>query len=64
MARIRRVYVIALGSGDGILAAAKAAGVPAVLLGYSGGAALTVEGLLSLPLSDIKTPTRTGCRPI
>ena len=29
-------------------------GVPAVLLGYSGGASLVVKGLLSLPLSDIK----------
>jgi phosphoribosylformylglycinamidine synthase subunit PurL len=28
--------------------------VPAVLLGYSGGASLVVKGLLSLPLSDIK----------
>ena len=34
--------------------AAQAAGVPAVLLGYSGGASLVVKGLLSLPLSDIK----------
>ena len=31
------------------------AGVPAVLLGYSGGPALVVKGLVSLKLSDIKT---------
>ena len=38
-----------------MLAAARAAGVPAVLLGYSGGASLVVEGLVSLPLAEIKT---------
>ena len=47
-------YVIASGSADDVLEAAQAAGVPAVLLGYSGGASLVVKGLLSLPLSDIK----------
>jgi phosphoribosylformylglycinamidine synthase II len=47
-------YLIATGSADEVLAAAKAAGVPAVKLGYSGGAALVVEGLVSLPLSKIK----------
>jgi phosphoribosylformylglycinamidine synthase subunit PurL len=47
-------YVIASGSADDVIEAAQAAGVPAVLLGYSGGALLVVKGLLSLPLSDIK----------
>jgi phosphoribosylformylglycinamidine synthase len=47
-------YLIATGSGDDVLEAAKAAGVPAALLGYSGGASLTIEGLASLPLAEIK----------
>jgi phosphoribosylformylglycinamidine synthase len=47
-------YLIASGSGHDVLEAAGAAGVPAVLLGYSGGAALVVEGLVSLPLAEIK----------
>jgi len=47
-------YVIATGSADDVLDAAQAAGVPAVLIGYSGGASLTVKGVLTLALSDIK----------
>ena len=47
-------YLIASGSPDEILADAAKAGVPAVLLGYSGGPSLTVKGLVSLTLSDIK----------
>jgi phosphoribosylformylglycinamidine synthase len=47
-------YLIASGSGDDILEAARKAGVPAVLLGYSGGAQLIVEGLVSLPLAKIR----------
>jgi phosphoribosylformylglycinamidine synthase len=47
-------YLIASGSADDVIEAAEAAGVPAVLLGYSGGPLLTVKGLLSLPLGDIK----------
>jgi phosphoribosylformylglycinamidine synthase II len=47
-------YLIASGSGDDILEAARAAGVPAVLLGYSGGASLVVDGLVALPLAAIK----------
>ena len=47
-------YLVASGVGDNILEAAKAAGVPAVLLGYSGGAGLVVSGLVSLSLADIK----------
>jgi phosphoribosylformylglycinamidine synthase len=48
-------YLIATGSPDDVLADAEKAGVPAALLGYSGGAALVVKGLVSLELSDIKT---------
>jgi phosphoribosylformylglycinamidine synthase len=47
-------YVIATGAPDLVLAEATKAGVPATLLGYSGGASLVVKGLVSLPLSDIK----------
>ena len=45
---------VATGSGDDILEAARKAGVPAVLLGYSGGESLIVEGLVSLPLTEIR----------
>ena len=38
-----------------MLTDAAQAGVPAVLLGYSGGFNLAVKGLVSLKLSDIKT---------
>ncbi|MBV8392291.1 MAG: phosphoribosylformylglycinamidine synthase II, partial [Alphaproteobacteria bacterium] len=48
-------YLIATGKADKILTAAKAAGVPAVQLGYAGGASLTVKGVLSVKLADIKT---------
>ena len=47
-------YLIATGSADELLAAARAAGVPAVQLGYSGGTSLVVEGLVSLTLAEIK----------
>jgi len=47
-------YLVASGCGDEILEAAQIAGVPAVRLGYSGGASLVVEGLLSLPLTEIR----------
>ena len=42
-------------SCEDMVQAAEAAGVPAVVLGYSGGAALTVKGLLSLPLSELRS---------
>jgi phosphoribosylformylglycinamidine synthase subunit PurL len=48
-------YLIASGMPDQVLEKAKAAGVPAVQLGYSGGASLVVKDVLSLALSDIKT---------
>ncbi len=47
-------YLIATGSADEVLAEAAKAGVPAALLGYSGGPSLIVKGLVSLKLSDIK----------
>ena len=47
-------YLIATGSADEVLADAAKAGVPAALLGYSGGPSLIVKGLVSLELSDIK----------
>ena len=47
-------YLIATGSADEVLADAAKAGVPAALLGYSGGPSLIVKGLVSLKLSDIK----------
>jgi len=47
-------YLVATGLEEELLAAAAAAGVPAVRLGYSGGGALTVEGVLSIPLADLK----------
>ena len=48
-------YLIACNSGEEMVQAAWAAGVPAVVLGYSGGASLTVEGLLSLTLSELRS---------
>jgi len=36
------------------VAAARAAGIPAVLLGYAGGQALVVEGLVNLPLAELR----------
>jgi phosphoribosylformylglycinamidine synthase II len=47
-------YVIASEAGEDLLTAAAAAGVPAVRLGYTGGTALVVEGLVDLPLAAIK----------
>jgi phosphoribosylformylglycinamidine synthase len=37
-----------------VIEAARKAGIPAVLLGYSGGEQLIVEGLVSLPLAEIR----------
>ncbi|MCA0246229.1 MAG: phosphoribosylformylglycinamidine synthase subunit PurL [Proteobacteria bacterium] len=48
-------YLIATDDGEALVAAATKAGVPAVLLGYSGGASVVVEGLLELPLDDLRT---------
>ncbi len=45
-----------------MLEAAREAEVPAVLLGYSGGPFLTVEGVVTLPVADIKA-THEGWLP-
>ena len=47
-------YLVATDDGGALLAAAQAAGVPAVQLGYSGGPDLNVEGLLSMALDDLR----------
>jgi phosphoribosylformylglycinamidine synthase len=48
-------YLIATGSADDVLADAAKAGVPAIVIGHSGGASLVVKGLVSLELDDIRT---------
>ncbi len=47
-------YLAATADGGALIAAAEKAGVPAVQLGYSGGAAITVEGLLALSLAELR----------
>ena len=47
-------YLIATDDGNALVEAAAAAGVPATLLGYSGGDTLVVEGLLALPLAELR----------
>ncbi len=47
-------YLVASKAPKDVIADAERAGVPALLLGYAGGDALSVKGLLSLKLSDIK----------
>ena len=47
-------YLVATDDGGALLAAAQAAGVPAVQLGYSGGSNLIVEGLLAMPLGELR----------
>ena len=47
-------YLIATGSANEVLADAQRAGVPAAVIGHSGGPSLVVKGLLSLKLADIK----------
>jgi phosphoribosylformylglycinamidine synthase len=47
-------YLVATDDGGALLAAARAAGVPAVQLGYSGGPDLIVEGLLAMPLGELR----------
>jgi phosphoribosylformylglycinamidine synthase len=47
-------YLVATGSSAEILAEAKKAGVPAVAIGHSGGSALVVKDLLSLPLDELR----------
>lgn len=47
-------YLAATDDGEALVAAARAAGIPAVLLGYAGGQALVVEGLVNLPLAELR----------
>jgi phosphoribosylformylglycinamidine synthase subunit PurL len=47
-------YLAATADGGALIAAAEKAGVPAVRLGYSGGAAIIVEGLLALSLAELR----------
>jgi phosphoribosylformylglycinamidine synthase len=47
-------YLVATDDGGALVAAAQAAGVPALQLGYSGGPDLIVEGLLSIALSELR----------
>ncbi|WP_296332930.1 phosphoribosylformylglycinamidine synthase subunit PurL [Reyranella sp.] len=47
-------YLIATDDGGALVEAAQKAGVPAVLLGYSGGPNITVDGLLSVPLQELR----------
>ena len=48
-------YLVACNSGEEMVQAARAVGVPAAILGYSGGASLEVESLLSLRLDDLRS---------
>jgi phosphoribosylformylglycinamidine synthase len=47
-------YLLALADPAPVLAAAKAAGVPAAVVGQAGGDSLAVEGLFALPLADLR----------
>ncbi|MDP3241963.1 MAG: AIR synthase-related protein, partial [Reyranella sp.] len=47
-------YLIATDDGPALVEAARKAGVPAVLLGYSGGPDITVDRLLTLPLQELR----------
>jgi len=47
-------YLIGTAQPDAILAAAKAAGVPAAVVGRAEGGAIAVDGLFSLPLGDLR----------
>jgi phosphoribosylformylglycinamidine synthase len=47
-------YLIATDDGGALVEAARKAGVPAVLLGYSNGPDILVDGLLSVPLQELR----------
>ena len=47
-------YLVATNDGNALVAAAAAAGVPATVLGYAGGPSLVVDGLLDLPLAELR----------
>jgi len=48
-------YLVALNDPTPVLQAARAAGIPAAILGEAGGEAIKVEGGLDLPLSELRT---------
>lgn len=48
-------YLVAVKNAAEVLAAAKAAGVEASLVGKAGGADIAVEGLFTLPLADLRS---------
>jgi phosphoribosylformylglycinamidine synthase len=48
-------YLIATAEPEGILAAAKAAGVPATVIGRAGGEAIAAPGLFDIPLDRLRT---------
>ncbi|MBL8771234.1 MAG: phosphoribosylformylglycinamidine synthase subunit PurL [Phenylobacterium sp.] len=47
-------YLVALNDPTPVLQAARAAGVPAAILGEAGGAAIVVEGAFDLPLDELR----------
>ena len=47
-------YLVATDDGGALVEAARKAGVPAILLGYSGGSDIAVDGLLSVPLKELR----------
>jgi len=47
-------YLVAVDNGYAILGAAKAAGVPAAIVGQAGGEGLSVDGLFSVPLAKLR----------
>ncbi|TAJ74738.1 MAG: phosphoribosylformylglycinamidine synthase subunit PurL [Phenylobacterium sp.] len=48
-------YLVALNDPTPVLQAARAAGIPAAILGEAGGEAIRVEGGLDLPLAELRT---------
>ncbi len=51
----RYVLTVTAGNADKVLGAAKSAGVPAMKLGETGGAALTVDGAGTISVADLKS---------
>ncbi|MDP3853893.1 phosphoribosylformylglycinamidine synthase subunit PurL [Phenylobacterium sp.] len=47
-------YLVAVANGYEVLSAAKAAGVPAAIVGQAGGQDLSVAGLFTLPLAELR----------
>lgn len=48
-------YLVALNDPTPVLQAARAAGIPATILGEAGGAAIKIDGALDLPLAELRT---------